>query len=213
MLVLVSSGNGINILFSGVLAAVISGGVNLIGNYYQNKNAKESIKKQEKNNERNLELQRKNNEASIRVQKEIANFQKNEKIFYENQLKWTNDVREHLSKMILLITQYNDEVMTILTIEHLIYTMANPDKFIKQQELAMDKSIKIGQELLQRISIIRMLLFSDDSYELEIENRLNEIQRWIIQRDTIKLESVEYLITAAKKYFSNQMKQLEKKTL
>lgn len=216
MFALASSGNSVEILFSGVLAAVISGGVSLIGNHYQNKNAKNSLQKQEENNQKSLEMQKENNEASIKVQKEIANFQKDEKIFYENQLEWANSVREHLSKIVLLITQYNDATMTYLAIEYNVkYTEFKIDKNIldKQQD-ALEKRITIGQELLKRISVVRMLLFNDDdSYELEIEDRLNEIQNWIIQNDTIKIESVEYLITAAKKYFNNQMKQLAKKTL
>lgn len=217
MVVLTELNNNASIM-SGVIAAVISGIVSIIGSFitihFQNKRNEESLKVQEENSRESLKIQKENNEASIKMQKEIANFQKDEKIFYENQLKWANDIREHLSKIILLIEKYNDEFMTVLTLDRMIYSDSDPNKYIKLQESALDKNIKIGHELLEQVSVVRMLLFNDnDSYELEIEDRLNEIQQWIIQRDTIKVESVEYLIIAAKKYFNNQMKQLEKKML
>ena len=58
-------------IYSGLIAAVISGIVALIGyvinSYFQNKNAKEAIE----------------------VQREIAQMEKDEKLFYESQLEWT----------------------------------------------------------------------------------------------------------------------------
>lgn len=231
MLVLASSGNGVEIIFSGVLAAVISGGVSLIGNYYQNKNAKESLNKQEENSRKSLEMQRKNNEASIRAQKDIANLEKNERLFYQNQIKWSNEIREHLAKIIGLIPQYNDLFVTIGVLNDAISEMQlkplNPtskdDKIIyatpedhnmllEKNEKATDAMVKIGVNLQEEIGIVRMLLFNANNYEMKIENRLNEISNYVENKTLISLSSEEHLIMTAKDYFKYELRMLKQKT-
>lgn len=207
-------------IISGIIAAVISGAVSIVGSiitiYFQNKRSKESMKAQKENLQESLIMQKKNNEASIKVQREIANLEKNEKIFYESQLKWANDLREHLAKIIGLIPQYNDLYLKIHMInrELLFATGERRDELLQLDEENTDSMINVGKELQEQIGIVRMLLFNkNSSYELEIENRLNEIMTWIIHHDTISLLSVEYLTQAAKKYFVNLMEELEKKKI
>ncbi|MEH0999290.1 hypothetical protein [Limosilactobacillus reuteri] len=204
-------------VISGVIAAVISGTVSIVGSiitiYFQNKRNKESLKVQKETSHESLMMQKENNEASIKVQREIANLEKNEKIFYESQLKWANDLREHLAKIIGLIPQYNDLYLKIYMMnrEFQFATKERKNELLQLEEENTDSMMNIGKELQEQIGIVRMLLFNkDSSYELEIENRLNEIMTWIIQHDTISLLSVEYLTQAAKKYFGNLMEELEK---
>ena len=160
------------------------------------------------------------------VQKEIARLEKDEKLFYLNRLKQADEIREHIAKIVGLITQYNDSFLIIMMLretvnitriktnkdgKELVYSP--DDEMSKQLKEANESMIKIGTKLQEQIAITRMLMFdNDNSYELEIENRLNEIQQWIIQHDTIKFESVEYLTQAAKKYFRALTLEIELKT-
>ena len=113
MVVLVNSQSSSSaVIYSGLIAAFVSGIVSIIGycitTYFQNKNNKESLNVQRENNQKSLDIQKKNNEASLAVQKEIARLEKDEKLFYLNRLKQADEIREHIAKIVGLITQYND---------------------------------------------------------------------------------------------------------
>lgn len=99
MIVLVSSGNNA-VIYSGLIAAIVSGVVSLIGYsitaYIQNKSNKEALK-----------VQKKNSNDTIKTQKEIAKMGQKEKLFYESQLEWSNEVRKLITKFIFNCQKLN----------------------------------------------------------------------------------------------------------
>lgn len=76
-------------MYSGLIAAIVSGIVSLIGYAItaciQSKNAKKTIE----------------------TQKEIAQMQKDEKLFYESQLEWANETRKLIAKFVRTGTELN----------------------------------------------------------------------------------------------------------
>lgn len=156
MIILAShSSNGMAIIYSGLLAAIISGGVSLIGycitTYFQNKNNKETLK-----------VQRQNNSDTIQTQKEIAKMEKDEKLFYQTQLEWSEQTRKLIAKYVLNCILMNRQIKKYNRLredEKIISSIADAERPNNEYLSVLSEVKKLGNDLQEQITLIRLYLF------------------------------------------------------
>lgn len=207
MIVLASSDNNA-VIYSGLIAALISGLVSLIGYgitaYIQNKSNKEA-----------LQVQKKNSEDTIKTQKEIAKMGQKEKLFYESQLEWSNELRKQLSKFVSQCSQYNDLKRKSK------YIVDKSKSFRLQNEDMLDLTMQslnevttsltdLSNEMQTQISLIRLLCFhKDNNYEQKILYQIALIIKPYAKGELIPFKDVDKLVEYGQDYFEQQMKELK----
>ena len=207
MLVLASSGNNA-VIYSGLIAAIVSGLVSLIGYgitaYIQNKSNKEA-----------LQVQKKNSEDTIKTQKEIAKMGQKEKLFYESQLEWSNELRKQLSKFVSQCSQYNDLKRKSK------YIMDKSKSFRLQNEDMLDLTMQslnevttsltdLSNKMQTQTSLIRLLCFhKDNNYEQKILYQIALIIKPYAKGELIPFKDVDKLVEYGQDYFEQQMKELK----
>lgn len=215
MLVLASSDNNA-VIYSGLIAAIVSGIVSLIGYsitaYIQNKNNKEALK-----------VQKKNNGDTIKTQKEIAKMGHKEKLFYESQLEWSNEVRKLVAKFITHTYKLNglQKECEAISQDTSSFTSNDPSELkIEYQEKvnALDElSNKIEEtvnNLQSTTALIRLYLFHTDNDE---EQHLIKAMHGIVQHSTrnngknFDTRELDIFVELARKFFDQQMKELQNK--
>lgn len=207
MIVLASSDNNA-VIYSGLIAALISGLVSLIGYgitaYIQNKSNKEA-----------LQVQKKNSEDTIKTQKEIAKMGQKEKLFYESQLEWSNELRKQLSKFVSQCSQYNDLKRKSK------YIMDKSKSFRLQNEDMLDLTMQslnevttsltdLSNKMQTQTSLIRLLCFhKDNNYEQKILYQIALIIKPYAKGELIPFKDVDKLVEYGQDYFEQQMKELK----
>ncbi|MCD7132811.1 hypothetical protein [Limosilactobacillus balticus] len=196
-------------LYSGLLAAVISGGVSLIGycitTYFQNKNNKETLK-----------VQRQNNSDTIRTQKEIAKMEKDEKLFYQTQLEWSEQTRKLIAKYVLNCILMNRQIKKYNRLredEKIISSIADAERPNNEYLSVLSEAKKLGNELQEQITLIRLYLFhKDDPDEARILTEILEMQQHYSRFEVIPDLELDGFVNDARDLFDKQMKNLQKKT-
>lgn len=208
-MVVLASGNSA-VIYSGLIAAIVSGIVSLIGYsitaYIQNKNNKEALK-----------VQKKNNGDTIKTQKEIAKMGHKEKLFYESQLEWSNELRKQLAKFVSQCSKYND-------LKRKTRSIINRSKSIKMQnEDMLDLALQsldettsnltdLGNEMQIQTSLIRLLCFHRNNIrEQKILYQIAIIVKFYGKGELIPFNNVDKLIEYSQDYFEYQMKELQDK--
>lgn len=207
MIVLASSDNNA-VIYSGLIAALISGLVSLIGYgitaYIQNKSNKEA-----------LQVQKKNSEDTIKTQKEIAKMGQKEKLFYESQLEWSNELRKQLSKFVSQCSQYNDLKRKSK------YIVDKSKSFRLQNEDMLDLTMQslnevttsltdLSNKMQTQTSLIRLLCFhKDNNYEQKILYQIALIIKPYAKGKLIPFKDVDKLVEYGQDYFEQQMKELK----
>lgn len=215
MLVLASSDNNA-VIYSGLIAAIVSGIVSLIGYsitaYIQNKNNKEALK-----------VQKENNSDAIKTQKEIAKMGHKEKLFYESQLEWSNEVRKLVTKFVLSCQKLNSLRKGIEEIRNddRSFSSRNPDELEKEYQSKVDSLKDLSSNIEETIynlqnttTLIRLYLFHiDNSEEKNLINVMYDIVEHSIKDDGRKYDSheLDIFIELARKFFDKQMKELQNK--
>lgn len=215
MLVLASSNNSA-VIYSGLIAAIVSGIVSLIGYsitaYIQNKNNKEALK-----------VQKENNSDAIKTQKEIAKMGHKEKLFYESQLEWSNEVRKLITKFVLSCQKLNSLRKGIEEIrnDNRSFSSRNPDELEKEYQSKVDSLKDLSSNIEETIynlqnttTLIRLYLFHiDNSEEKKLINVMYDIVEHSIKDDGRKYDSheLDIFIELARKFFDKQMKELQNK--
>lgn len=209
MIVLASSGNNA-VIYSGLIAAIVSGIVSLIGYsitaYIQNKSNKEALK-----------VQKENNGDTIKTQKEIAKMGHKEKLFYESQLEWSNELRKQLAKFVSQCSKYND-------LKRKSKSIVNRSKSIKMQnEDVLNLAIQsldevtsdltdLGNEIQVQTSLIRLLCFHRNNiHEQKILYQIAIIIKFYGKGELIPFNNVDKLIEYSQDYFEYQMEELQNK--
>lgn len=214
-MVVLASGNSA-VIYSGLIAAIVSGIVSLIGYsitaYIQNKNNKEALK-----------VQKKNNGDTIKTQKEIAKMGHKEKLFYESQLEWSNEVRKLVAKFITHTYKLNglQKECEAIRQDTSSFTSNDPSELkIEYQEKvnALDElSNKIEEtvnNLQSTTALIRLYLFHTDNDE---EQHLIKAMYGIVQHSTrnngknFDTRELDVFVELARKFFDRQMKELQNK--
>lgn len=210
MIILAShSSNGMAIIYSGLLAAIISGAVSLIGYgitaYFQNKNNKETLK-----------VQRQNNSDTIRTQKEIAKMEKDEKLFYQTQLEWSEQTRKLIAKYVLNCILMNRQIKKYHRLredEKIISSIADVERPNNEYLSVLSEAKKLGNDLQEQITLIRLYLFhKDDSDEARILTEILEMQQHYSRFEVIPNLELDGFVNDARDLFDKQMKNLQKKT-
>lgn len=201
------SSNGMAIIYSGLLAAIISSGVSLIGycitTYFQNKNNKETLK-----------VQRQNNSDTIRTQKEIAKMEKDEKLFYQTQLEWSEQTRKLIAKYVLNCILMNRQIKKYNRLredEKIISSIAERPN--NEYLSVLNEAKKLGNDLQEQITLIRLYLFhKDDPDEARILTEILEMQQHYSKFEVIPDLELDGFVNDARDLFDKQMKNLQKKT-
>lgn len=210
MIILAShSSNGMAIIYSGLLAAIISGGVSLIGycitTYFQNKNNKETLK-----------VQRQNNSDTIRTQKEIAKMEKDEKLFYQTQLEWSEQTRKLIAKYVLNCVLMNRQIKKFNKLkedEKIISSIADAERPNNEYLSVLSEVKKLGNDLQEQITLIRLYLFhKDDPDEARILTEILEMQQHYSKFEVIPDLELDGFVNDVRDLFDKQMKNLQKKT-
>lgn len=210
MIILAShSSNGMAIIYSGLLAAIISSGVSLIGycitTYFQNKNNKETLK-----------VQRQNNSDTIQTQKEIAKMEKDEKLFYQTQLEWSEQTRKLIAKYVLNCILMNRQIKKYNRLredEKIISSIADAERPNNEYLSVLSEVKKLGNDLQEQITLIRLYLFhKDDPDEARILTEILEMQQHYSRFEVIPDLELDGFVNDVRNLFDKQMKNLQKKT-
>lgn len=210
MIILAShSSNGMAIIYSGLLAAIISGGVSLIGycitTYFQNKNNKEALK-----------VQRQNNSDTIQTQNEIAKMEKDEKLFYQTQLEWSEQTRKLIAKYVLNCILMNRQIKKYNRLredEKIISSIADVERPNNEYLSVLSEVKKLGNDLQEQITLIRLYLFhKDDPDEAKILTEILEMQQHYSRFEVIPDLELDGFVNDVRDLFDKQMKNLQKKT-
>lgn len=215
MIVLASSGNNA-VIYSGLIAAIVSGIVSLIGYsitaYIQNKNNKETLK-----------VQKENSSDAIKTQKEIAKMGHKEKLFYESQLEWSNEVRKLITKFIFNCQKLNSLRKDVEIIKGDVqkFSSNDPIELKKEYQLKtndlndLSKSIKETiYDLQNTTTLIRLYLFhTNNDDEQSLINVMYEITTHLVEENGKKFDTheLDIFIELARKFFDKQMKELQNK--
>ena len=186
-------------IYSGLIAALVSGVVALIGYgitaFVQSKNGKKAIE----------------------AQKEIAQMQKDEKLFYESQLRWTDEVRK-------LIAKFVDNCFKFNILSHKINSTEEKSKKgdLDLSEVAeitnlRGKYVKEAEELItslnEEVTIIRLYLFhKDDEREQKVLKTILLLEHNMSVENGIDSKELDKFIELVRDYFDNQMKELKEKS-
>lgn len=186
-------------IFSGLVAAIVSGTVSLIGYIVtaviQNINAKKAAD----------------------AQKEIAQMQKDEKLFYESQLRWTDEVRK-------LIAKFVDNCFKFNILSHKINSTEEKSKKgdLDLSEVAeitnlRGKYVKEAEELItslnEEVTIIRLYLFhKDDEREQKVLKTILLLEHDMSVENGIDSKGLDKFIELVRDYFDKQMKELKEKS-
>lgn len=186
-------------IYSGLIAVLVSGVVALIGYgitaFVQSKNGKKAIE----------------------AQKEIAQMQKDEKLFYESQLRWTDEVRK-------LIAKFVDNCFKFNILSHKINsTEEKPKKgdldLIEVAEITnlRGKYVKEAEELItslnEEVTIIRLYLFhKDDEREQKVLKTILLLGHNMSVENGIDSKELDKFIELVREYFDNQMKRIKEKS-
>lgn len=192
------SSNGMAIIYSGLLATIISCAVSLIGYgitaYFQNKN----------------------NKDTIRVQKEIAKMEKDEKLFYQTQLEWSEQTRKLIAKYVLNCILMNRQIKKYHRLredEKIISSIADVERPNNEYLSVLSEVKKLGNDLQEQITLIRLYLFhKNDSDEARILTEILEMQQHYSRFEVIPDLELDGFVNDARDLFDKQMKNLQKKT-
>ncbi|WP_076461984.1 hypothetical protein [Limosilactobacillus caccae] len=213
MILLVSHASSSNsaVIYSGLIAALVSGVVSLIGYsitaYFQNKNTKESLK-----------VQRKNNEATIQTQREIAQMQKDEKLFYQSQLDWWNETRKLIAKFVRNCTIINRKIEKTkknTSSERLnnIKSIEDAKKQIAENQNDIQELEKSINDIQEQITLIRLYLFHDENTaEREILLKILVMEKHYSKLEPIPSVELSNFVDLVRNFFELQLKELQNKT-
>lgn len=186
-------------IYSGLIAAVISGIVALIGyvinSYFQNKNAKEAIE----------------------VQREIAQMEKDEKLFYESQLEWANETRKLIAKFVSDSFRFNIVAKNIKDLSKKVgkldFDRSEIDGLSEKTANSLRKAGELLSSLNEEVTMIRLYLFHEhDESEKELLNMIDSLETDMNNQIMIDSHLLNKFVDVARKYFDHQMKELKEKT-
>ena len=175
-------------IYSGLIAAVISGIVALIGyvinSYFQNKNAKEAIE----------------------VQREIAQMEKDEKLFYESQLEWTNETRKLIAKFVSDSFRFNIVAKNIKDLGKKVgnwdFDRSEIDGLSEKTANNLREAGELLSSLNEEVTMIRLYLFHEhDESEKELLNMIDSLETDMNNQIMIDSHLLNKFVDVARKYF------------
>lgn len=184
-------------MYSGLIAAIVSGIVSLIGYAItaciQDKNAKKTIE----------------------TQKEIAQMQKDEKLFYESQLDWANETRKLIAKFVRTGTELNHVINDYNQVAKLKKSK-DPATRIKQETHKAELEAKMEQvisNLQEQVTLLRLYLFhKKNKDEQAVLKVILDIEHDMVKNNKISTAGLDNLVNVTRTFLDNLMKRLEKES-
>ena len=204
MIVLVSNNSAV--IYSGLIAAIVSGVVSLIGYsitaYIQNKNNKEALK-----------VQKENNSDTIKIQKEIAKMQNDEKLFYEKQIEWANETRKLIAKFVTDCIELNRYIKIAHNLGEETYKGKELQKYVEKADKMSERVEELTLNLQEETTLIRLYLFHEkDNYEAMVRNKMLAVEQYFSKGQAIPDSELNVFVDVARQMFNHQMKELRTKT-
>ena len=192
MLVLASD----SAMLSGLIAAIVSGIVNLIGYVIT------------------AVIQSKNGDKAIDAQKEIAMMEKDEKLFYESQLRWNDEVRKLFASFIKDCTVLSRTIKEVDQKKNEKVPVKEAQKSINEMEQKVHDAVKRVDQLQETASLIRLYLFDEDNAaaKMVLDSMLDIIQKYG-KMEAVSGAELNNFIDVARQYLYEQLKELQIKTM
>ncbi|MDM8222118.1 hypothetical protein [Limosilactobacillus vaginalis] len=185
-----------SVILSGLIAAIISGVVSLVGYVIT------------------AVIQSKNGNKAVEAQKEIAKMEKDEKLFYESQIRRNDEVRKLFASFI------RDSTVLSRVIEEVKKKKTEKVHHVRDAQEAIDEMGKLVQEATERInqlqetvSLIRLYLFDEDNPDVQlILANMLQIIREYGKLEVVSGTELSMFIDLVRHYLYKQMQELKVKT-
>lgn len=193
MIILASTNS--SAIYSGLIAAIVSGIVSLIGYVIT------------------AVIQSKNGNKAVEAQKEIAKMEKDEKLFYESQIRWNDEVRKLFASFIKDCTVLSRTIKEVENKKQEKVTVADAQESIDDfKKLVQDVTERINQ-LQETVSLIRLYLFDEDNPDVQlILANMLQIIREYGKFEVVSGTELSMLIDLVRHYLYKQMQELKVKT-
>ena len=194
MIILASTNS--SAIYSGLIAAIVSGIVSLIGYVIT------------------AVIQSKNGDKAIDVQKEIAMMEKDEKLFYESQLRWNDEVRKLFASFIKDCTVLSRTIKEVDQKKNEKVPVKEAQKSINEMEQKVHDAVKRVDQLQETASLIRLYLFDEDNAaaKMVLDSMLDIIQKYG-KMEAVSGAELNNFIDVARQYLYEQLKELQIKTM
>lgn len=192
MLVLASD----SAMLSGLIAAIVSGIVSLIGYVIT------------------AVIQSKNGDKAIDAQKEIAMMEKDEKLFYESQLRWNDEVRKLFASFIKDCTVLSRAIKEVDQKKNKKVPVKEAQRSIDEMEQKVHDAVERVDQLQETASLIRLYLFDEDNAaaKMVLDSMLDIIQKYG-KMEAVSGAELSNFIDVARQYLYEQLKELQIKTM
>lgn len=194
MIILASTNS--SAIYSGLIAAIVSGIVSLIGYVIT------------------AVIQSKNGDKAINTQKEIAMMEKDEKLFYESQLRWNDEVRKLFASFIKDCTVLSRTIKEVDQKKNEKVPVKEAQKSINEMEQKVHDAVKRVDQLQETASLIRLYLFDEDNAaaKMVLDSMLDIIQKYG-KMEAVSGAELNNFIDVARQYLYEQLKELQIKTM
>ncbi|KRM75060.1 hypothetical protein FC35_GL000794 [Limosilactobacillus coleohominis DSM 14060] len=177
-----------NVLLSGLIAAIISGLINFYGNW-----------------------------RATKTQKEIAKMQKDERLFYESQLDWMNETRKLIAKFVSDCFRFNVVINDINALHRKVdsknFGFDDTASLLKNSSENTSKAANLISVLNEEVTMIRLYLFhSNDKYEEALLRMVRLIEHNMDVNNGINGRLLDEFVDVARNYFDHQMEELKEKS-
>lgn len=193
MIILASTNS--SAIYSGLIAAIVSGIVSGIGYWYSAK------------------IQRETSKETIATQKEIAMMEKDEKLFYESQLRWNDEVRKLFASFIKDCTVLSRTIKEVDQKKNEKVPVKEAQKSINEMEQKVQEATERINQLQETVSLIRLYLFDEDNPDVQlILANMLQIIREYGKFEVVSGTELSMLIDLVRHYLYKQMQELRVKT-
>lgn len=185
--------------YSGLVAALISGGVSLIG-YIAT-----------------TIVQKKTADKTVEAQKEIAQMQKDEKLFYESQLEWANETRKIIAKFVSDSFRFNILAKNIKSMHEKVekrdFDLSEAGDISKKTNKNLHEAGELLSSLNEEVTMIRLYLFhKDDDHEKKVLNMIAMLESNMNDQLGIDSRLLNEFVDVARDYFNYQMEKLREES-
>lgn len=186
-------------VYSGLVAAFVSGLVSIIGYIIT------------------ACVQNRNGKKTIEAQKEIAQMQRDEKLFYESQLEWANETRKIIAKFVSDSFRLNILVKNIKSISDKVgkldFSPSDVNDISSKSSENLHKAGELLSSLNEEVTMIRLYLFhEDDAHEKAVLDMIDMLESNMNNQLGIDSQLLNKFVDVARDYFNYQMKALKEKS-
>lgn len=149
------------------------------------------------------------------MQKEVAEMQRDQKLFYESRIHWANEARKIIAEFIDNCFQFNILVKDINDLEERVgnkTTATLEEKAKLSREVANDvlKSKELLLILNKEVTMIRLYLFhKDDEYEQRVLQTILMIEHNMNVKDGVDGRLMNDFVDIVRDYFDHQMNEMK----